>query len=217
MGINAFRRYSLFDQMCLGVDQALRSVFNNPKTTGRPYPAANEIEARMTHEQRKHSAALMRINHSGEVCAQALYHGQGIVSRSSLVKEKMEQASLEEGDHLAWCIMRIHELGGHASYLNLLWYIGSFSIGFTAGLVGDQWSLGFLAETENQVVKHLEKHLKLLPTEDKKSHHILKQMQLDESVHRDEAIEAGASVLPLPVKKLMTFASKVMVKTTYWI
>ncbi len=214
---NVFRRYSLLDQMCLGVDQALRAVFNNPRTTGRDYPAAHEKDAQMTDEQRKHSAALMRINHSGEVCAQALYHGQGIVSRSSLVKEKMEQASLEEGDHLAWCILRINELGGHASYLNLLWYIGSFSIGFTAGLVGDQWSLGFLAETENQVVKHLEKHLKLLPHEDKKSQHILKQMQLDESLHRDEAMKAGASALPLPIKKLMGLVSKVMVKTAYWI
>ncbi len=215
--MNARRHYSLSDQMCFGIDQTLRAVFANPKTTGRPYPAVNETESVMTDEQRQYSAALMRVNHSGEVCAQALYNGQEVFSRSSEIKEKMHQAAIEEGDHLAWCQLRISELGSHASYLNLLWYVGSFSIGFAAGLVGDQWSLGFLAETENQVVQHLEKHLALLPTQDKKSYKVLQQMQLDEARHRDEAIKEGASVLPSSVKFLMTIISKVMVKTAFWV
>jgi len=215
--MSSYRHYSIFDQLCLGVDQALRAVYNNPKTTGRLYPAASEVEPVMTSEQRRYSSALMRINHSGEVCAQALYHGQSMVSRSGAVKEKMNQAAIEEGDHLAWCMLRINELGSHASYLNLLWYLGSFSIGFAAGLVGDQWSLGFLAETENQVVRHLEKHLMLLPEQDKRSYKILQQMRLDEALHRDDAMKAGASVLPAPVKKLMALVSKVMVKVAYWV
>jgi len=214
--MNTHRQYSLFDQVCLSVDQALRAIFDNPKTTGRPYPAANEIEVEMTASQRNYSAALMRVNHAGEVCAQALYHGQVVFSRCGVVREKMYQAAIEEGDHLAWCRLRIDELGSHTSYLNLLWYLGSFGIGFTAGLVGDHWSLGFLAETESQVVQHLEKQLTLLPLQDKKSYKILQQMQLDEAEHRNDAIKAGASRLPFPVRKLMSMVSKIMVKTAYW-
>src|SRR5579862_1695909 len=202
--MSAYRHYSLSDQICLGVDQALRAVFNNPKTVTRPCPAADEAGPAMSDKQRHYSAALMRINHSGEVCAQALYHGQGMVSRSSAVKETMNQAAIEEGDHLAWCMLRINELGGHASYLNLLWYLGSFTIGVTAGLAGDRWSLGFLAETEKQVVRHLEKHLALLPSKDQKSRKILQQMQADEAMHRDKAIQTGASTLPVPITNLMS-------------
>lgn len=215
--MNTHRQYSLFDQVCFGVDQALRAVFDNPKTTGRSYPAINEMEAEMTVSQRHYSAALMRVNHAGEVCAQALYHGQAVFSHCDAVREKMHQAAIEEGDHLAWCRLRIDELGGHTSYLTLLWYLGCFSIGFTAGLVGDKWSLGFLAETESQVVQHLEKHLALLPLQDKKSYKILQQMQLDEAEHQSDAIQAGASTLPLPIKKLMSIVSKVMVKTAFWV
>lgn len=211
------RHYSLFDQVCLGIDQALRTVFDNPKTTERLYPATNEIEPPMTLLQRQHSAALMRVNHAGEVCAQALYHGQGFASHSELVKEKMNQAAIEEGDHLVWCKLRIEELNGHTSYLNLLWYLSSFSIGVIAGLVGDRWSLGFLAETEQQVVRHLEKHLTLLPQQDKKSHKVLQQMQKDEALHQEMAIKVGASELPAPIKTLMSMASKVMVNAAYWI
>lgn len=215
--MKAHRHYSFLDQMCLGIDQALRAVFDNPKTPTRPCPTADEILPKMNDKQRQYSAALMRINHSGEVCAQALYHGQGMVSRSSVVKETMSQAAIEESDHLAWCMLRINELGGHASYLNLIWYLGSFTIGLTAGLMGDQWSLGFLAETEKQVVKHLEKHLDLLPSQDQKSHRILQQMQADEAMHRDQAIQAGAFMLPVPIKNLMSLASKMMVKIAYWV
>lgn len=211
------RQYSKLDQLCLSLDQALKSIFGRADTTERPYPAANLNESELTHKQREHSAALMRINHAGEVCAQALYHGQGLVSRREDVREKMQHAAIEEGDHLAWCSKRITELGSHTSYLNPLWYVGSFAIGLTAGLVGDKWSLGFLAETENQVVKHLESHLSLLPEEDKKSYQIVQQMQVDEGQHRDDAVQAGAAELPLVIKKLMGFSSKIMVKTAYWL
>lgn len=211
------RHYSLFDHICLGFDQALRAVSNTAKTTGRPNPADPISESMMNAKERKHAAALMRINHAGEVCAQALYHGQGLVSRSCVIKEKMHQAAIEEGDHLAWCKQRVVELGSHTSYLNPLWYAGSFTIGVTAGLVGDAWSLGFLAETEQQVVNHLEKHMTQLAYQDHKSHAILAQMQQDEALHRDEAINAGANKLPLIIQNLMGMMSKIMVKTSYWV
>ncbi|MEO8401295.1 MAG: 2-polyprenyl-3-methyl-6-methoxy-1,4-benzoquinone monooxygenase [Gammaproteobacteria bacterium] len=211
------RHYSLLDNICLGLDQALRAVFANAKTTERPYPAKDLVEADLTQDQRKQVAGLMRVNHAGEVCAQALYHGQGLVSRRLDVKEKMQQAAIEEGDHLVWCNKRLTELGSHASYLNPLWYTGSFAIGLTAGLIGDKWSLGFLAETENQVVKHLEEHLQLLPQIDQKSFRILEQMHQDEAEHRDHALDSGAAVLPVWIKKMMQMASKVMVKTAFWI
>lgn len=211
------RHYSLLDQICLGFDQALRAVSDNSKTTGRSYPAQGETESVMNQVQRKDSAALMRINHAGEVCAQALYHGQSLVSRSGEIRNKMQQAAAEEGDHLAWCRTRLFELGSHTSYLNPLWYVGSFAIGMTAGLMGDKWSLGFLAETENQVVKHLENHMQILSNQDQKSYKILQQMQLDEAEHRDEAMKAGATILPVFIQNLMRIMSKVMVKTAYWV
>lgn len=211
------RHFSMIDHICLGIDQALRAISDNSKTTGRAYPAQNIAESKMSSQQRQNSAALMRINHAGEVCAQALYHGQGLVSRSNHIKMKMQQAATEEGDHLAWCRMRLCELGSHTSYLNPFWYLGSFTIGMSAGLIGDRWSLGFLAETENQVVKHLEKHLQILANQDQKSSIILQQMQHDEAVHRDEALQAGARVLPKPIQSLMKWMSKMMVKTAYWI
>lgn len=214
--MNKLRRYSTLDYFCLNIDQALRSVWNQAKTTERPYPAQKEQEPPLTFAQRNYSAALMRVNHAGEICAQALYHGQELASRSLEIKEKMQQAALEEGDHLAWCRTRLIELGSHTSYLNSLWYGGSFIIGFAAGLMGDKWSLGFLAETEQQVVKHLEDHLQRLPVVDQKSHKILQQMQFDESQHRDTAIQAGAAPLPFVIKKLMTVTSKVMVTLAYW-
>lgn len=211
------RNYSKVDQLCLGLDQALKAIFGNATTTDRKYPGDTVPEPLLTDAERKQAAALMRINHAGEVCAQALYHGQGLVSRRHDVKEKMQHAAIEEGDHLDWCSRRLMELSSRTSYLNPLWYVGSFSIGLTAGLIGDKWSLGFLAETENQVVKHLETHLDLLPEADEKSMAILQQMQHDEAQHRDDARKAGAAELPFFIKKLMTFTSKIMVKTSYWI
>lgn len=211
------RHYTLLDKLCLGVDQALRTVSANAKTSERVYPGKSEPESDLTSVERKQAAALMRINHAGEVCAQALYQAQGLVSRRHDVKEKMQQAAIEEGDHLAWCQKRLTELGSHTSYLNPLWYAGSFTIGLTAGLLGDRWSLGFLAETETQVVNHLNNHLQKLPENDKRSYKILWQMREDEAHHRDDAIECGAASLPNWVKKIMGLTSKILVKTAYWI
>ena len=212
-----FRRLTFLDQLCLGVDQALRAVSGQAKTTGRSYPACLEKEADLTLDERKHIAGLMRVNHAGEVSAQGLYHGQGLVSRRESVKEKMQQAAIEEGDHLAWCQARLTELGSHTSYLNPFWYAGSFVIGLAAGIVGDKWSLGFLAETEMQVVHHLESHLCTLPIDDQRSRKILQQMREDEATHRDEALDAGAAELPGVIKTFMRFTSKCMVKTAYWV
>lgn len=211
------RHYTFFDRFCIGLDQAVRALADNAKTTGHPYPADHIEEHHLTHEQRKHAAALMRINHTGEICAQALYHGQGVVSRSRHIQEKMQQAAIEEGDHLAWCKQRLDELGSHTSYLNPLWYTGSFCIGMVAGMVGDQWSLGFVVETERQVIKHLKGHLHLLPAADARSYKILEKMEQDEAKHRDEAITSGAKELPHIVKACMALMSKVMVKTVYWV
>ncbi len=214
---NILRTYTFLDNLCLGVDQALRAVSGASKTSGRPYPANALKDQEMTLPQRNYSAALMRINHAGEVCAQALYHGQGLGSRNRLVKEKMRRAALEEGDHLAWCAKRLTELHSHTSYLNPFWYASSFAIGLSAGMIGDQWSLGFLAETENQVVQHLEKQLGELPATDQKSQMIINQMQQDEANHRDDAMQAGAAELPTWLKRVMQFTAKIMVKTAFWI
>lgn len=211
------RYYSFLDKLCLGLDQAVRALTDNAKTTGASYPAKNIEESSLSDKERKHAAALMRINHTGEICAQALYHGQGIVSRSNDVQAKMQQAAIEEGDHLAWCRQRLDELGSHTSYLNPLWYAGSFCIGMVAGMIGDKWSLGFVAETERQVIKHLEGHFQSLPRDDLRSYKILAQMEKDETKHRDEAIAAGAHELPEMIKQGMALTSKIMVKTAYWV
>ena len=215
--MSLMRHYSFFDKLCLGLDQAVRALTDNAKTTGNPYPANKIDEHALNEKQRKHSAALMRINHTGEICAQALYHGQGVVSQTQEIQEKMQQAAIEEGDHLAWCKQRLDELGSHTSYLNPFWYAGSFCIGMVAGMVGDKWSLGFVAETERQVIKHLKGHLHSLPTADERSYKIIQQMEKDEAKHRDEAIHSGAHELPGWIKKGMTLTSKMMVKTVYWV
>lgn len=211
------RNYTLLDKICIGFDQALRALTNNVSAMASTYPAARVEEQMLDDSQRKHSAALMRINHAGEICAQALYQGQAVVSHSPQIQEKMQQAALEEGQHLEWCKQRLDELGSHTSYLNPLWYTGSFCIGMMAGMIGDKWSLGFVVETERQVIKHLESHLQLLPMQDQRSYKILKQMEQDEAKHRDEAIAAGAAELPDIIKQAMGFTSKIMVKTAYWV
>ncbi len=215
--MNFERHYSFLDRLCIGVDQAVRAVTDNAKTSGNSYPATGRDDQTLNDADRKHAAALMRINHAGEVCAQALYHGQAMVSRSPQIQEKMQQAAIEEGDHLVWCRTRLDELGSHTSYLSPLWYVGSLCIGMSAGVIGDDWSLGFVVETERQVIKHLEEHLKTLPAGDQRSYKILAHMEADESKHRDEAIAAGARELPWIVKKIMSLTSKVMVKTAYWV
>jgi ubiquinone biosynthesis monooxygenase Coq7 len=214
---NSKRQYSIVDQFCLTVDQTLRAITGGVAVTGRPNPAISEQEPKLTPLEAKHAAGLMRVNHAGEVCAQALYHGQALVSRDPVIQAHLQQAAIEEGDHLAWCQKRLAELNNHTSYLNPLFYLGSFAIGVAAGCVGDKWSLGFVAETERQVAKHLDEHLSLLPEADKKSVKILQQMQADELEHREEALQAGAAVLPKVIQKLMGLTSKLMVKSSYWI
>ncbi len=201
----------------MATDQALRTVAGRPKTTERPNPAAGGADAELDSPARQLAGRLMRVNHSGEVAAQALYQGQALTARLPRVRDKMERAAQEENDHLAWCETRINELGSHKSVLNPLWYAGSFLIGATAGAVGDKWSLGFVAETEHQVVAHLDEHLARLPENDVKSRAILEQMRDDEGHHATTAIESGGVPLPTGIQRLMQMASKVMTKTAFWI
>lgn len=211
------RSYTLVDQLVATMDQALRTVFGQPLTTGRTSPAEVATDADMAAEERTRSGRLMRVNHTGEVCAQALYQGQSLTARLEQVRASMEQAAREENDHLAWCETRIRELDEHPSYLNPFWYTGSFALGALAGIVGDKWSLGFVAETERQVVRHLDSHIDRLPATDIRSRKILEQMREDESRHGTVAMEAGGAELPEPVKDMMRIASRIMTTTSYWI
>jgi len=201
----------------MNFDQALRTVFGKPQVTERTPPDTDLQQSELSKEEARHVAGLMRINHAGEVCAQALYQGQALTAKLPNVREKMERAAQEENDHLAWCENRLKELGDHTSYLNPFWYGGSFAIGALAGLAGDKWSLGFVVETERQVVKHLDSHLQQIPAQDEKSRAILEQMKIDEGHHATVALQAGGAELPTPVKKLMQTTSKLMTRTTYWL
>lgn len=211
------RKQTFIDQLIAHTDQALRTVFGEPVGSGRENPAEPVAEKELSATDKARSIRLMRVNHAGEVCAQALYQGQALTARHHQTRQQMKQAAIEENDHLAWCRQRIDELGGHTSLLNPLWYTGSLAMGAASGLIGDKWSLGFLAETEHQVVKHLEGHLRQLPAGDEKSHNILEQMKTDEARHKVSALNAGGSALPDPVKKMMTLASRVMTSTTSWV
>jgi ubiquinone biosynthesis monooxygenase Coq7 len=211
------RHYTPADRVLLGFDQALRTLFGKPRVTERPDPADDLSEGELDNERRERTARMMRINHTGEVCAQALYQGQALTAKLPEVRDKMERAAQEENDHLAWCDRRLRDLGSHRSLLNPAWYLGSFTIGAAAGLAGDKWSLGFVAETEHQVVKHLEQHLHQIPPEDRRSRAILEQMKEDEQQHVTQALEGGGAPLPGPIKLAMKLASKVMTKTVYWI
>lgn len=211
------RHYTPVDTLLINFDQAVRTLFGRPPTTGRPHPARDLPDTELEPSERLSAARLMRVNHTGEVCAQALYQGQVLTARLDAVRGRMEQAAAEENDHLNWCELRVKELGSHTSVLNPLFYTGSFLIGALAGKAGDKWSLGFVAETERQVVKHLENHLGRMPTRDHKSRAILAQMKEDEGHHATTAMRAGGVKLPLPVRLLMKAGSKVMTKTTYWV
>ncbi|MGD2160005.1 MAG: 2-polyprenyl-3-methyl-6-methoxy-1,4-benzoquinone monooxygenase [Gammaproteobacteria bacterium] len=209
------RHYSPIDRFLIHADTTLRTLAGKPLATHRPYPAEDIEECTMDDAESKHVAGLMRVNHSGEVSAQALYQGQSITARNQAVREKLEQAALEENDHLVWTENRLQELGQRTSLLNPLWYTGSFAIGAFAGALGDKWNLGFLAETEHQVVRHLDEHLSKIPVSDKRSRAILEQMKTDEARHATTALDHGGAALPLPVKKLMQAMSKVMTRTAY--
>ena len=203
------------DDLIIGFDRGLRTLFA-PARSVRETPGDALPEAEMSQSQRAQAAALMRVNHSGEICAQALYQGQALTARDSAARAALEQAAQEETEHLAWTERRIAELGGHKSLLNPLWYAGSFAIGAAAGLLGDKWNLGFLAETERQVVRHLEGHLGRLPPEDEKSRAIVEQMCSDEARHATTALSHGGAELPKPVKAAMKLSSKVMTGTAYY-
>ena len=211
------RHLSPIDNFIVQADHALRTIIGKPKITERSNPAKNTQDAELDDAERRKSAGLMRVNHSGEVSAQALYQGQALTARLEEVRSSMERAALEENDHLAWTEQRLDELGSHKSLLNPIWYSGSFAIGALAGAIGDKWSLGFVAETEHQVIKHLDNHLAKLPEHDQRSRLILEQMKLDEAHHATVALEGGGAELPWPVKKLMTAMSKVMTTTAYYI
>ena len=202
------------DELIIGFDKAI-SVFNSGNK--RPNPAVDEPDALVQGADRRRSAALMRVNHAGEVAAQALYAGHAIAARNAGVRASMLQAAAEESDHLYWCETRVRELGSHVSYLTPVWYAGSFAIGAVAGLSGDKWNLGFVMETERQVVEHLDKHLELLPEQDQKSRTILQQMRRDEQQHASVAQAAGAVELPRPLRIMMRCCAKVMTGSAYWL
>jgi ubiquinone biosynthesis monooxygenase Coq7 len=205
----------LLDRCLVQFDQALRSCVPGSSNARRPSPAAATNESDLSETDKQHAAGLMRINHTGEVCAQALYQGQAATAKLNDVRQSMETAAAEEIDHLAWCEERLQQLDSRPSALNPLWYSLSYAVGAAAGLAGDKWSLGFVAETEDQVCEHLEEHLDQLPHNDKKSRAILKTMIADEKHHGESAREAGGTQLPAPIKQAMTVMSEVMKKTTY--
>ncbi len=209
---------AFIDRFICEVDKALRSVIvPQNRAAQRQSPAHNIAESPLAAHEKKHISGLMRVNHAGEVCAQALYQGQALTAQLAHIKEQMQQAAAEETDHLAWCEQRIHELGSYPSKLNVLWYSGSFFIGALAGLAGDTISLGFVAETERQVSKHLQNHIQSLPPKDMKTRAILQKMQADEAHHATIAQVAGAVELPFVIRQLMALISKVMTKTSYYI
>ncbi|WP_334108578.1 2-polyprenyl-3-methyl-6-methoxy-1,4-benzoquinone monooxygenase [Methylobacillus sp.] len=204
----------MLDRFIIAFDKSLRTLLATPASQ-RPCPGHTLPETLTEKQDKQHAAALMRVNHTGEVCAQALYIGQAITARNPATAAALKSAAQEETDHLAWCEKRIKELGSHTSLLNPLFYGSSFSLGLLAGVLGDRWNLGFVAETEYQVGKHLAHHLETLPTHDQKSRAIVSQMQEDEAGHAQQAINHGAAKLPLPVKASMRMLSKIMTTTTY--
>jgi ubiquinone biosynthesis monooxygenase Coq7 len=209
------RHYSPIDRFLLQADAAMKTLLPVSAHASRPSPAIVQPDVKMNEADTRHVVGLMRINHTGEVCAQALYQGQALTAKLPRVRKAMEHAAEEEIDHLVWCEQRIHQLGSHTSVLNPLFYGASFGIGAVAGLISDRISLGFVAATEDQVCKHLNEHLEQLPGEDEKSRAILKQMRADEEQHAESAIEAGGFRFPAPVKFGMSLIAKVMTKTTY--
>lgn len=210
------RRYTALDRGIMAIDAILSNLPKADNKTGtRAYPAEDHADINMDEDTRKHISGLMRVNHAGEIAAQALYKAQALTATDKELKKAMQESADEEIDHLEWCEARLKELDDHTSYLEPFWYGGSFGIGVIAGLFGDKWNLGFLAETEYQVVRHLDSHLKQIPENDKRSRAILEQMRVDELKHAVTAEDSGAADLPESVKRLMGLTSKVMTKTAY--
>ncbi len=204
------------DRLIIEFDKALRTLAATP-ASARPLPGNALPEAGLSDAEKRHAAALMRVNHCGEVCAQALYQGQALSCDDTAVTQALEQAAREETEHLAWTAQRVAELGGRLSLLNPLWYAGSLALGYAAGRFGTRWNLGFLAETERQVEAHLEGHLERLAPQDAKTRAIVEQMKQDESAHARTAYALGASELPWPVKRAMQLSARVMTQASYWV
>lgn len=207
---------NIVDKLIVEFDTALRTLAATP-TSARPTPGAGLAEAELSDAEKRHAASLMRVNHCGEVCAQALYQGQALSSDDVKVTQALALAAREETEHLAWAEGRVTELGGRLSLLNPLWYAGSLALGYAAGRFGTRWNLGFLAETERQVEAHLEGHLERLAPQDAKTRAIVLQMKQDESAHARTAYALGASELPEPVKRAMRLSARVMTQVSYWV
>ncbi|MEO8157366.1 MAG: 2-polyprenyl-3-methyl-6-methoxy-1,4-benzoquinone monooxygenase [Betaproteobacteria bacterium] len=204
-----------FDSLIVNFDRALRTLCARAASV-RPTPGGDLQESALGVQDARTAAALMRVNHAGEVCAQALYHGQAMTARSEKARQALEHAAAQETEHLAWTEQRIEELGGRVSVFNPALYAGSFAIGAVSGLLGDKWNLGFLAETEKQVEGHLDEHLSRLPEDDHKSRAIVAQMKLDEADHARTALDLGGAELPAPAKTAMRAVSRLMTGSTYW-
>ena len=209
------RQLTPLDRLLAGANNALRTIAAPAGRPARKNPASDVPETDLTEKQKTHAAGLMRVNHAGEVAAQGLYQGHACVARNPEIEQQMQHAANEEFDHLAWCEQRLAELNAGPSKLSQLWYGGAFAIGAASGILGDRWSLGFIAETEKQVCAHLDSHLDQLAVEDDKSRAIVKQMRDEEQEHGENAVEAGAAELPPPLQRLMRLTAKVMTGTAY--
>lgn len=214
--MNSHRQLNFADQVILNLDLGLRTLIGRPRITERTNPGSSVAEAELSEKERDHSARLMRINHTGEVCAQALYQGQALTAKTQRVQQAMQRAADEENDHLEWCEHRVKELGGRLSLLNPAWYAGSLALGAAAGIAGDKWSLGFVSETERQVEGHLDDHLADIAPEDLRSRAILEQMKEDEARHGQKARDLGGMELPPPIQQAMRWMSKLMTKSVYY-
>jgi len=212
------RNLNATDQLLSQIDKGLRTLLvkHNPKSSDSPADTISS-KAELNETDKKLSARLMRVNHAGEIAAQGLYHGHALVAKDESIKQKFNQSAKEEESHLNWCVKRLDELQDRPSVFTPAWYLGSYALGAAVGTLGDKWSLGFVSETEQQVVKHLDKHLSRLPENDIKSREILLRMREEEAMHDKNAQAAGAYELPQPAKTLMTAVSKIMTKTSYWV
>ncbi|EAQ98007.1 2-polyprenyl-3-methyl-6-methoxy-1,4-benzoquinone monooxygenase [Congregibacter litoralis] len=211
------RRLTTLDRLISEADTVMRTLSSRGNTAGRPSPARGHSESKLDERSQKHVASLMRVNHTGEVCAQALYQGQALTAKLPTVRDEMREAAAEEVDHLVWCEERLRQLNSRPSVLNPAWYGLSFAIGALAGAVGDAVSLGFVAATEERVCAHLKDHLRQLPEDDRRSRLILQQMLEDEERHGENALAAGGQNFPRPVKNAMTALSQVMTRSSYYI
>jgi ubiquinone biosynthesis monooxygenase Coq7 len=214
--MNLSRRLSLLDELLVAADEALKTL-SGAQSPARAVPRTDEPQEALETHERRLSAALMRINHAGEICAQALYSGQALAARDGRVRAALKRAGAEERDHLAWCRTRLDAVGARTSVLDPLWYAGSFGLGLASGLAGDRWSLGFLAETEAQVERHLDGHLERLPAGDHASRAVIEQMRADEIRHGESGRALGGMELPWVVRRAMQAASRVMTTTAYWV